>query len=252
MNNIFSKNMHGVLVIMLTCIFFMSCGLETVSYITAPELNYLPENTDSLQRIYQFTTSDSLNSSESTFEGTSIYYRIYNNKTKMNSDINSIQNANDDVVDVGFNRMQNLGYVELTSSSTNPDILGTPLFLKQGRDEEILVRLYREGDSELFYPYFSVGGSYIQNNGVNIIPLRAEASKTFQFYDYITDEKTDDFPQPDDIDVQFDSSAQDTKWYVCAYGVSVGFVPETYSNYYSQLVYLGYIVIKPSYDTSED
>ena len=93
MNNIFSKNMHGVLVIMLTCIFFISCGLETVSYITAPELNYLPENTDSLQRIYQFTTSDSLNSSESTFEGTSIYYRIYNNKTKMNSDINSIQNG---------------------------------------------------------------------------------------------------------------------------------------------------------------
>lgn len=250
MKNNLPKNMHGVLGIILSCIFFISCGLETVSYITAPELNYLPENTDSLQRIYQFTTSDSLNSDEPTYVGTTIYYRIYNNKTKMNSDINSIQNVNDDVVDVGFNRMRDLNFVELGSSKKS--LLDSPLFERKFIDEEIIVRLYREGDSELFYPYFEVGGNYIQASGINVIPLRAEASKSFQFYDYLTDEKTDDFPQPDDIDVQYDSSAQDTKWYVCAYAVSVGFISETYSNYYSQLVYLGYIVVKPSYDTSED
>ena len=82
----------------LAGVFSFSCGLDTVIYIKGPEkYSNRPSynDTEFLNWYCSFyTEEESNNSADSTFSGTSIYYKIYNNYDTLNTEKSSILGVN--------------------------------------------------------------------------------------------------------------------------------------------------------------
>ena len=71
-----------ILLIVFSCIFF-SCGIDGIVYLVPPIRVWDPSGlADDSQLYFEFTTSDSKNSSNAAgyFKGFDIFYRIYESK----------------------------------------------------------------------------------------------------------------------------------------------------------------------------
>ena len=228
------KGYQGILRILFgfsLILFFSSCGLP-VYYIIYPPVNAdsLPGDTQE-SRFFSFKTADNLNKeyAKEIYRGIDVYYKIYNNKEKCDSDINQIQAVNSDFSQSGFNKMQSLGYAKLISKPSLYDSTDI-LFKKETSDHFIKIRLFDEGPEDSRYEagfkindIVSSGSKPIRSNG-----------KNFQF-----DDKNP--PEQDDADYKHNVGESDSFW-VTAYAVSVG-RDGFFQAYYSSLLPLGSIKI---------
>ena len=218
---IFSLILLGVL---------FSCGLP-VFYLLYPPVNAELPTDISEGRVFRFTTADSLNSTNASeiYLGTDVYYKIYNSKTDCQNDIQSITSINAEFSQVGFNRLQALGYAKL---SANPPLPPTSdvLFDNYNNDYKVSIRLFDEGEDN-FYP----AGFLFENNGLNSNskPLRSKGSFDFD---------NNNQPKNGDPDYKYNENSQDESYFVTAFAVSIG-RDGFFQPYYSSLLHLGVINI---------
>ncbi len=223
--------------IILICIFFFaavsySCGLPVYYALNPPTPSAQPSN-DPLNRFYSFNTSDSENSTMDIYQGVNVYYKIYNDPSSRDADINAVNSSNTEYSDNGLRKIQSLGYAELTSPkkiSTENDTL----FPITAANRLIQIRLFTEGFSGL--PYSA--GVKINNTLIEgVVPIRAVLSNSFDFFG------EGPIPSSTDSDVKYTVNAGNDVWYVNAYAVSVG-RNTSFQYFYSSLLHLGYITIE--------
>lgn len=103
--SLIKKTFLTVFVIVL-CFLSVSCG-ESVSYSAAPPSDVIsPTPADPSQNLFRFTTAEDLNTT-----GTSVYYRIYTDESKLLQDQSAIMNqGTDSNYQPRINKMNSLGY----------------------------------------------------------------------------------------------------------------------------------------------
>ncbi|HOS29195.1 MAG TPA: hypothetical protein PLR39_00200 [Treponemataceae bacterium] len=223
------------------CIFFLivffaavsvSCGLPVYNALYPPTAYAQPTN-DPLNRVFSFTTADSANAGMDIYQGVNIYYRIYNDPSSRDADINTINTSNTEFSDNGMRRLQNMGYNELSITKEISTINDT-LIPIDSTNRKIQVRLFTEGFSES--PY--AAGIRVNNSLVSgSIPVRTVLSTSFDFFG------TGPLPESTDPDVKMNSALGTDVWYVNAYAVSVG-RNTSFQYFYSSILHLGYITIE--------
>ncbi|HUH43847.1 MAG TPA: hypothetical protein VLZ44_01630, partial [Treponemataceae bacterium] len=223
------KGYQGILYILVSfslILFFSSCGLP-VYYIIYPPVNADPPSETPDGRYFSFKTADEQNFTSGIYRGIDVYYKIYNNKEKCDSDTNQIQAVNSDFSQSGFNKMQSLGYAKLISKDplhTESDIL----FKKETIDATIKIRLFDEGDYKAGFK------SDIVHFNPKSKPIRSN-EKNFQFDEYV--------PAQDDADYTHNKKEDESDFFwVAAFAVSVG-RDGFFQAYYSSLLPLGSIKI---------
>ena len=210
----------------------VACGLPVYNALYPPTAYAQPTNAP-LNRVFSFTTADSANAGMDIYQGVNIYYRIYNDPSSRDADINSINTSNTEFSDNGMRRLQNMGYNELSLTKEISTINDT-LIPIDSTNRKIQVRLFTEGFSES--PY--AAGIRVNNSLVSgSIPVRAVLSTSFDFFG------TGPFPESTYPDVNINSAFGTDVWYVNAYAVSVG-RNTSFQYFYSSILHLGYITIE--------
>ena len=223
------KSIFAIISLILLGVLF-SCGLP-VYYILYPPVNAGIPTKTSEGRVFSFTTADTFNSTNASeiYLGTDVYYKIYNSSNDCQIDIESINKSNAEFSQVGFNRLQALGYAKL---SANPPLPSTSdvLFDIYTNDYKVSIRLFDEGEDNS-YP----AGFLFENNGLitDSKPLRSKGSFDFQ---------NDNQPKNGDPDYKHNENSQDESFFVAAYAVSVG-RDGSFQSHYSSLLHLGVIEI---------
>jgi hypothetical protein len=216
---------------------FSSCGLETYAILEPPDiLRYTSGTIDAMDRYFSFRTSSGSPSDEVSFQGTSVFYKIYASESVMNSDISSISTVNIQYSANGYNRLTTLGYQELNTDQRNdpliPGSTGTAVVIRLFDEASYTARVHGN-DSDLTLPTWG-------------IPLRRSNSKGFNFFATTQTEKDDNpVPLSGEPDVNYTGFTSGTEWFINAYAVSVG-RNTSYANLYSQLLHLGHIWISGS------
>ncbi len=215
-------------------------------------------------RVFKFTTAESYespylsqsnsNNSYIDFNGTIVYYKIYNSITAMNNERSSISNANTQYSSSGALKALDLGFKQLKCYSWNPKInsMRSDYYsIKDTKhDKSVTIRLYTEGDvSDPYRSGFYVGSTDpdVDDAGNIIIPWRNAGSKEKDF-DFFDEDGIEDEPEDGDDDYfHSDENTYDDveegKYYVAAYAASYG-TNSVLTTVYSQLLDLGYIMIK--------
>jgi len=233
------------------CLFF-SCGLDVIIYIEPPEVyNYRPElygeifDIDWENRYFEFLTNERGNADISEFIGTSIYYKIYNSYSTMDSEKNKLKVlSNEDKTSSRAPTQLIEGY--------NYCLLNNriPLVQSRKKDQKVLIRLtdyYVENYQEALLKGEEAQAARIEIDGnFYSLPVRVDGKSTFNFG---RDGENDLVPTKDDIDVKYDSTTtEEGIWYVCMFAVGVG-IDETFNDIYSNILYLGTVAIDAnSYD----
>lgn len=225
---------------MMACwlfIFFLSsCGLDTFYYLDPPiSMNFIDEaaslSDDPSMHYVSFLTTSNADGSD-VFQGTSVYYMIYNNPTLLLSDKASIENINESNSDQGMNRLIQWGYQALTTSQINT----VNLVPSSTGITEVSIRLYNEDGNP----------AEVKIDGKDAgVPLRAFENKTFSFNSNVQDNSPYSVPQEGESDVRFSANSPTATWYVALYAVSTGMSPSL-TPVYSQVTYLGSLAITPS------
>jgi hypothetical protein len=243
--------------VFLSALFFLclsSCGVEVYYSLEAPLSRAMANPIDASGRFFSFYTNES--GALSVFKGTNVYYKIYNNMSELNSDINSINASNAEYSSSGYNRIASLGYQQLETTA-RPDIL----FPDAGSDREIIIRLIDEGMYTAATDTFAYTAQVRVAGAIGPRPLRRSSGEGFNFYlgrgaasgagdpnpnkphTPATPNDPDKLPASGDLDTRYSSSPTSANtWYVNAYAVSVGQDPYL-TLLYSQLLHLGHIVI---------
>lgn len=230
---IFSMRRMLMMACWLFVFFLLSCGLDTYYYLDAPiSLVFIDEaessSDDPSKHFVSFLTTST---DGDVFQGTSVYYMIYNSPSLLLSDKTSIENLNENNSDQGMNRLIQWGYQALTTSTVNtvnlvPSSMGIA---------EVRIRLYNEDENP----------AEVQIDGLDKgIPLRAFGDKTFSFNANAQVDSIDSVPREGESDVRFSSNSTST-WYVALYAVSTGMSPSL-TPVYSQVTYLGSLAITPT------
>jgi hypothetical protein len=210
-----------------------SCGIEVYYSLEPPSSRAFTTGLTTETREFSFYTNEA--TQLSVFQGTDVYYKIYNNLSDLTSESTTISSSNAEYSSNGYNRMVSLGFKQLDTTS-HPNIL----FPQTGTAQTVFIRLIDEGPKS--------SGGYNFPAGITpttVLPLRRSNGKGFNFYIDPDPDNCDDRPASGDSDTRFSSSPETDTWYVSAYAVSVG--QDTYlTPLYSQLLWLGYIQIKKS------
>lgn len=233
--------LRGLVIVLCTAsMLVLSCGIETVVFLEKPRrLHDTSYQTDPSQRYCHFKTADTLNTAYSAgyFQGTEIYYRIYEREADCQSDKAGIDRYNDSNPAGAAQYLQDTKkYCRLTTST----FARRPLIGTVGSDIEVRFRLqdYDSIDTAQLITGASLGVPY-QGGGASLgIPHRGleilDSSKRSFDKRNIT---------ADDVDVQKSfTSSRDDFWYVNFYAVSYGY-DAAFKTLYSSLGPLGYIKI---------
>ena len=225
-------------ILMIACwlFFLFSCGLDTFYYLDPPvSRNFIDEaessSDDPSLHYVSFLTSSNADGSD-VFQGTSVYYMIYNSSSLLLSDKTSIENINENNSNQGMNRLIQWGYQALTTSTINtvnlvPNSMGIT---------EVRIRLYNEDGNP----------AEVRIDGIDKgMPLRAFENKTFSFNANAEVDSMYSVPREEESDVRFSSNYPTTTWYVALYAVSTGMRPSL-TPVYSQVTYLGSLAITPT------
>lgn len=212
--------------------FFSACGLDVFYILEPPVFIRTSVGDDAINRYYIFRTQEVANmvaEYQDIFLGTEIYYKLYNSRSRMQSDTSQISAANTANSQNGADRMiSSLNYQKMMLKDTPQEIL----IERTGTNRDIELRLYREGDKTEkpgdTQPYFKIDGV---DQG---IPMRYN-NKAFDDVDEFTGS-----------DVDSTTGDSPDKWYITAYAVSTGMNTEL-QTFYSQVVHLGEIEVDKKY-----
>lgn len=251
---------HNFLILVLFfCLFLFntSCGLDVIEYYYPPvsiihspvvnEDNYIAEF-DPFENYISFYTNDDDNKNSTTYLGTDIYYKIYNNINDAMKDKASITNTStgSPLTNESANKMINTyGYHKLKKADSSGNIINSDCLIPRKSDSNKIVEIYPSYNAGK--PLFTISGE-----AQDYIPLR-DISYTnkylnFEFKSYDTEfnnrsvyyaTSSDEI----DSDVKFNSTAsKDNTWYVVFFAVGVG-MDYTFNYQYSSVLYLGCLPI---------
>lgn len=234
--NIYKKTLLFILVVCFF-LFNISCGLDTFYVIEAPyQLLNNPEYSSSeySERYFKFVTNETASVDEGfTVTGTEVYYKIYASSSKMINDVNAlISISNDD-----------------ERSSSAPDKLKDTYKYKTLRIENnsnTLVPFTNHNQTVEIrltdYQNISNYSSRVEIDSViKGIPVRNLGGKNYTF-NFGRNGENDKIPLKDDEDFDETNSSGDGKYYVALFATSFGH-DNTFTNYYSNILYLGSITI---------
>lgn len=227
----------------IACLFFFTCGIPVYYVIEPPVAEHIPteDSTDASQRYFGFTCPYSASSENSEFSllGTGIYYRIYDSREAMESDISTISSRNSEYSENGFLKMIELNYHQLFSVPRNFPVIkritssrAVELWLCDETEQAGLYDVSNDGRTRLSVPVRSGA----ESSGT------ADENSGFQF-------TSSYYPRFGDSDTKFSIVTANTEindypneWYVSLYAVSIG--RETnLSQHYSSVLHLGKLKI---------
>lgn len=214
------------------CIFVLTtaaCGIENVIYLERPRRRYGTSYLNDLSKRYcEFATAGAWNTENAAgyFQGTEIYYRIYERESDCTSDISAISRYNDDNPANAATYLQDTKkYYRLITADTSK----RPLMPASISDTIVRFRLQDYGDTVdpalLTVDSSSLGVPY---RGLEIpVDKRSFEKQNIAL---------------EDTDVQKTSSTNESTefWYVNFYAVSYGY-DKSFRTLYSSLEPLGYI-----------
>lgn len=213
------------------CFCLFSCGLEVFSMIRPPIDAVLPAEDTAEGKKCEFTTADGAESFGDIDQfGTAVFYRIYNNKSMLESDNNQIKSKNAEFSESGFNKMSDLHYYEMDSVNGNK-----PVFAKKGNNNlKAVIRLVDEGDYQ--------SGFYLGTNANDLtkvgIPCRGiGGNSSFDNLQNLVgggDTESSDF--------SYDPQSGTDVLYVNMYAVTYG-INTSLTSVYSSLLYLGFLTL---------
>ncbi len=221
---------------------FSACGLDTFYYLNPPiSMTFIDEasslSNDPTKQFVSFKTASNADS-EDVFQGTSVYYKIFNSTSQLLSNKTSIENIDSEYTNQGIDRLISWGYQPLTT-----DKVTTANLVPAGDVKVVSIRLYnqtQDGAGNYEYP------AEITVDGQNIgVPVRSVEDKTFSFNPTAESNSIYSLPVEGQEDVSFSAGVGTNTWYVALYAVSTGMSPSL-TPVYSQAVYLGSLSIVPS------
>ncbi len=216
------------------CLFLSSCGMQQYYSLDAPAVYHRPDYSyvDFTTKYFRFRTASNSDSGEFTVLGTAVYYKIYADSTRLNSDVNSVETVNTISNGSAAARrvIETLGYKQLGSSAGSR----TP-FIPGSSSQEVYIRLMSYGSGDAYAAKVSIGGA-VQA----WLPRRFDNNHTFEFGR--TDAK---YSNASMNEITSDDDVTGTSydvWYVNMYAVSVG-RDANFTNYYSLVTHLGSVRI---------
>ncbi len=238
--------------IFLSCLFlFLGCGLDEYYVLDAPVSSLSTPSVTSANYTFQTpfdsadfsfrTNEEGINKTytqaDSSFKflGTAIYYKIYNNYSKMNSEISSLSSLNTSTNEsaAASKMIETYKYVQLGCKEGSV----TPLISGTGNNKTVKIRLtnYQEFISKIYI-----------DDVAKFTPIRNKDKEPFSF-DFGRSNKDGDYsddelPKDGDSDVVYGDESSEGMWYVSLYAVAVG-RDTTYTTYYSGLLHLGAVAI---------
>lgn len=213
-------------------LFNISCGLDTF-YVIEPPFQIIKQplynSTDFNERYFEFYTNETTDISGFNFQGTNVYYRIYDSSSKLDSEVSTL-NAKANDVENNSNVANYLIETYKYQSLTYENNTTITLIPNTGENKKVKIRL---SDYQSSYP------SEISFSNQQYKPMRSiNGNLSFNFG---RNGKNDKKPVADDADFN-SSSSSDSKYYVAMFAVGVG-TDAAYSPYYSNILYLGAVTI---------
>lgn len=245
--------------LLLLCLFIYllaSCGIEEVFYLNAPTIAYNTptyETADYTAKYVAFRTEESQDDGGAfSFDGTAVYYKIYNNYSTMisrNSAIESV-NTSSNSSSAATKVIETYGYKPLGSLSASGSSLGSPLISDSGESRSVYIRLTTYGNyapysADSFTSKILIGTNSDNGTAPKYIPMRNGNSKSFDFGRSSSDgfdTSVAAIPSSDDDDVEYGSFSSSGTWYVDMYALAVGH-DNSFTQYYSLVLHLGAIPI---------
>ena len=245
------------------CIFFFclayifaSCGIDEVFYLNAPTIAYnIPtyQTTDYTAKYVAFRTEeDQDDGGDFSFDGTGVFYKIYNNYSTMvsrNSAISSVNTSSNSFA-AATKLTETYGYKALGSISASGGTLGSPLISDSGNSRSVYIRLstygaYSPWSASEYTPKILIGTNSDDGSAPTYIPMRNGNSKSFDFGRSASDgfdTSEAAVPTSSDDDTVYGSFSESGTWYVDLYAVAMGH-DNSFSQYYSLVLHLGAIPI---------
>lgn len=241
-----------ILLLPVTCLFLFNsgCGLDTVYVLDSPHLIvHSPEAQNESQdtKYFEFYTNESTNIEGFTFQGTEVYYKIYNSYSQMTSETSVLQTLSNDTdksataADKMINNTSSGGYgykaLKVAGNQTSP------LIPDSGSNERVYIRLTDYQNVEDYSAKILVNGQYLNGSVSKTVPVRNTADRrTFNFG---RNGSLDIVPTSVDDDVKYSSGVSSSTWYVAMFAAGIG-IDASYQNYYSNILYLGSVSIDAS------
>ena len=221
-------------------VFFSACGLDTFYYLDPPiSIDFIDEteslSNDPSKQFVSFATASSNADNADIFQGSSVYYKIYNSPDQLFNNKKSIENINKEYTNQGMELLISWGYQPLTT-----DKVDTVNLVAAGGSQEVTIRLWNQtldGEGNYKYP----AGIQVGGNDIGI-PVRSVDHKFFSFNSTVEASSPYSVPVEGQEDVVFDTDFGTSTWYVALYAVSTGMSPSL-TPVYSQVVYLGSLAI---------
>lgn len=250
-------------------LFFSGCGLEEYVYIVGPRILNHTSNYETAadERYVEFTTEETANAGKTQFQGTAIYYKIYNNHSDMSSQYSSITSLSSSTNEsAAATRMIDSYKYKQLGLSDNYD---SPLIENAGVNRRIYIRItnYYDKTSNSNKALLIVGDSDVnkfRNNPEDVYdsatnpggyrirgtPRRVGNKYSFDFgrakspYENAeynktpsSDDNMDDFKESSSF-----SESKDGVYYVDLFAVGVG-EDENFTRYYSNVLHLGSVAV---------
>ena len=245
----------------LCCLFgFTACGLDEFYELDPPvRCNNQPDtDTEFASRYFEFTTNETGEnnknyidpSSSFKFLGTAIYYKIYNNLEKMQTDITQISalinstNYSNAVSKIRETlSYQELGTVKIEDTHRKETSIN-PLISAQGKNRTVYIRLTNYQDTKEFSARILIDKEPLKAGDFELYPSRSGSNKSFDFGRIEDDKEVHVEPSQGDVDFVYGTftESENKKYYVNMYAIAVG-RDTTYTNYYSNALHLGSVSI---------
>ena len=245
----------------LCCLFgFTACGLDEFYELDPPvRCNNQPDtDTEFASRYFEFTTNETGEnnknyidpSSSFKFLGTAIYYKIYNNLEKMQTDITQISalinstNYSNAVSKIRETlSYQELGTVKIEDTQRKETSIN-PLISAQGKNRTVYIRLTNYQDTKEFSARILIDNEPLKAGDFELYPSRSGSNKSFDFGRTEDDKEVHVEPSQGDVDFVYGTftEPENKKYYVNMYAIAVG-RDTTYTNYYSNALHLGSVSI---------
>ncbi len=244
------KFKYIILLLCFVCLLFFNtaCGLDVFYVMESPVTNvHTPsyDSSDFAERYFSFFTNENVSTNSGfSFKGTDIYYRIFDSSSQMQSEVNSLISLSNNestsntaatkmIETYKFNKLRISGYYE------------EPLIPYSGQNRQIYIRLTDYQSIEDYSARILEGGengSYVNSSVTKTIPVRNVNRTSFNFGRSGSNDKA---PAKGDDDVDYISGPTNNTWYVAMFAVAVGY-DSTFTNYYSNILYLGSVTIDGS------
>ena len=236
-------------------LFFSGCGLDTFYYLDAPEIdNYCEMNEESFNNLYvsfqtaETTENNSLylsSSSDFSFKGTALYYRIYDSTSAITSFKQIVDSLNSETSYASAaERIISANYKPLSLSGTREPM---PLVPQTGTNRYVYVRLCRGGGTEDdFAPAVRISNDRINvsTEGSDLYANQSPCRSNGQSFEFGKENVA--LPLQTDEDCSLTASSADI-YYVDLYAFSVG-QDTTFARSYSNAVHVGTIPISVAHE----